>query len=137
MKKVLVTGAGGFIGSHLVEKLLNLGYQVNAFVRYNYLNRWGYLDEFYRSYSNNLKIYPGDIRDKNSLLEAFKDVDIVYHLAALISIPYSYIAHQSFLDINVGGTFNVLELSKNFKVNKVLIIPTSEVYGNAHYIPMD
>ncbi len=137
MKKILVTGAGGFIGSHLVEELLKQKYRVNAFVRYNSLNRWGNLEFLVDKFKSNLSIYLGDVRDKSTLKEAFKGVDVVYHLAALISIPYSYIAPQSFLDINVGGTFNVLELSREFKVKKVFIISTSEVYGSAQYIPID
>lgn len=105
MKKILVTGAGGFIGSHLVEELLKQKYRVNAFVRYNSLNRWGNLEFLVDKFKSNLSIYLGDVRDKSTLKEAFKGVDVVYHLAALISIPYSYIAPQSFLDINVGGDF--------------------------------
>ncbi|RTZ70656.1 MAG: NAD-dependent dehydratase [Aquificaceae bacterium] len=136
-KKVLVTGAGGFIGSHLVERLLEENCEVKAFVRYNSLNRWGWLDAFPKSVLKEIEIISGDIRNTDIVRQAVKGTEVVFHLSALISIPYSYISPESYLEVNVKGTLNVLQASLDFEVEKVLITSTSEVYGTAKYVPID
>ena len=137
MKKILVTGADGFIGSHLVEKLLkNKDYQVTALAQYNSFNNWGWLEQFYKKYSN-LKIVTGDIRDKNLCEDISKNQDKVFNLAALIAIPYSKIAFESYLNTNIIGTFNILNAAKKNKVKKVIHLSTSEVYGTQKYLPID
>jgi NAD dependent epimerase/dehydratase len=137
MKKVLVTGADGFIGSHLVEKLIDEGYSVKAFVYYNSFNSWGWIDTFSKDKLDSIEIVNGDIRDSNAVREAMKDVDIVFHLAALIAIPFSYVAPDSYVDTNIKGTLNILQAAKDFKTERVLITSTSEVYGTALYVPID
>lgn len=137
MSKVLVTGADGFIGSHLVEKLLEEGEQVRAFVQYNSFNNWGWIDSFSKENRRQLDIVPGDIRDPNGMREALLGIDTVYHLAALIAIPYSYIAPDAYVDTNIKGTLNILQAARNLDTKRVLITSTSEVYGTAKYIPID
>ncbi|MEG1300043.1 MAG: NAD-dependent 4,6-dehydratase LegB [Erysipelotrichaceae bacterium] len=137
MKKVLVTGADGFIGSHLVESLLDKGYKVKAFVYYNSFNNWGWLDTLPSDKLNEIEIFSGDIRDPNGVREAMRDVDIVYHLAALIAIPFSYHSPDSYVDTNIKGTLNILQAAKEFKTERILITSTSEVYGTAQYVPID
>ena len=135
--KVLVTGADGFIGSHLVEELVKKGYQVRAFVYYNSFNTWGWLDTMSDEIMKNVEIFQGDIRDPNGVAEAVKDMDAVFHLAALIAIPFSYHSPDTYVDTNIKGTLNVLQASRKIEVNRVLITSTSEVYGTAQYVPID
>ena len=136
MKKILVTGAGGFIGSHLVEKLVELGYDVKAFVHYNSFNSWGWIDTFNNEIKKSIEIFSGDIRDPNGVYESMKDVKAVFHLAALISIPFSYHSPSSYIDTNIKGTLNILEASKKLKIERILITSTSEVYGTAKFVPI-
>lgn len=135
--KVLVTGADGFIGSHLVEHLLDQGYSVRAFVYYNSFNSYGWLDSFPKEKLNKLEIFSGDIRDPNGVRVAMEGIDVVYHLAALIAIPYSYYSPDSYVDTNIKGTLNVLQAARLLKTKRVLITSTSEVYGTAQYVPID
>jgi len=135
-KKVLVTGADGFIGSHLVERLLDEGCRVRAFVLYNSFNSLGWLDSFPKAKLRKIDVIPGDVRDSNNVKEATKGVDIVFHLAALIGIPFSYHSPESYLDTNVKGTLNILQSSRDNGANKVLVTSTSEVYGTALYTPI-
>ena len=137
MKKVLVTGADGFIGSHLTEKLLEAGYDVRAFAYYNSFNTWGWLDHLPQDKLSQIDVFTGDIRDPNGVREAMKKVDEVYHLAALIAIPFSYHSPDSYVDTNIKGTLNVLQAAKDLNTNRVLVTSTSEVYGTAQYIPID
>lgn len=137
MKKVLVTGADGFIGSHLVEILLENGYDVRAFVYYNSFNSWGWLDTLEKEKLNQIDIFTGDIRDSNGVREAMKDIDQVFHLAALIAIPFSYHSPDSYIDTNIKGTLNVLQAARDFDTSRILITSTSEVYGTAKYVPID
>ena len=134
---VLVTGADGFIGSHLVEKLLDEGYNVRAFVYYNSFNSWGWLDTLDKNKLRKIEIFSGDIRDPNGVKEAMKGIDIVFHLAALIAIPFSYHSPDSYVDTNIKGTLNVLQAARDLKTKRVLITSTSEVYGTAKYVPID
>ncbi|UYQ92431.1 NAD-dependent 4,6-dehydratase LegB [Chitinophaga horti] len=136
-KKVLVTGADGFIGSHLVEKLISEGASVKAFVYYNSFNTWGWLDTLSPEQLNNIEIFAGDIRDPNGVRTAMKDIDIVFHLAALIAIPFSYHSPDSYIDTNVKGTLNVIQAAKDLGISRVLVTSTSEVYGTAQYVPID
>lgn len=136
-KKVLVTGADGFIGSHLVESLLDDGCSVRAFVYYNSFNSWGWLDTLPKDRLEKIEIFSGDIRDPNGVRLAIQDIDIVFHLAALIAIPFSYHSPDSYIDTNVKGTLNVVQAAKDFKTSRVLITSTSEVYGTAQYVPID
>jgi len=136
MKKILVTGADGFIGSHLVERLVSLGYNVKAFVFYNSFNSWGWIDTFDADIKDNIEIFAGDIRDPNGVYEAMKDVDAVFHLAALIGIPFSYHSPDSYVDTNIKGTLNVLQAAKKLGTERVLTTSTSEVYGTAQFIPI-
>lgn len=137
MKKVLVTGADGFIGSHLVEELLNQGYDVRAFVYYNSFNSWGWLDTLPREKLDKIEIFSGDIRDPNGVREAMKGIDEVYHLAALIAIPFSYHSPDSYVDTNIKGTLNVLQAARDLNTKRILVTSTSEVYGTAKYVPID
>lgn len=137
MKKVLVTGADGFIGSHLAESLLKKGYDVKAFVYYNSFNTWGWLDTFPKEKLNQIEIFSGDIRDPNGVREAMKGVDAVFHLAALIAIPFSYHSPDSYVDTNIKGTLNVLQAARDIEIERVLVTSTSEVYGTALYVPID
>jgi NAD dependent epimerase/dehydratase len=136
-KKVLVTGADGFIGSHLVESLINEGAKVKAFVFYNSFNSWGWLDSLETEKLKQIEVFAGDIRDSYCVREAVKGMDAVYHLAALIAIPFSYYAPESYVDTNIKGTLNILQASKDLKTERVFVTSTSEVYGTAQYIPMD
>lgn len=136
-KNVLVTGADGFIGSHLVEALLDEGCQVRAFVYYNSFNSWGWLDTLSPARKNELDVFAGDIRDPNGVETAVKGCDIVFHLAALIGIPFSYHSPDSYVDTNIRGTLNVLQAARKLPVEKVLSTSTSEVYGTARYVPID
>lgn len=137
MKKVLVTGSDGFIGSHLTEELLKQGYDVKAFVYYNSFNTWGWLDTIPKDVLNQIEIFQGDIRDPNGVKEAMKDVDAVFHLAALIAIPFSYHSPDTYVDTNIKGTLNVLQAARNLGIERVLVTSTSEVYGTAQYVPID
>lgn len=136
MGKVLVTGANGFIGSHLVEKLLNSGYDVKCFVHYNSLNSWGWLDTVSKDILKEIEIFSGDIRDPNGVKDAMKNVDDIYHLAALIAIPFSYYSPDSYVDTNIKGTLNVLQAAKELNTKRIIITSTSEVYGSAKFIPI-
>ena len=136
-KNILVTGADGFIGSHLTEKLVKEGYKVRAFAYYNSFNNWGHLDSLDKSILNEIEIFTGDIRDPNGVRQAMKGVDQVYHLAALIAIPFSYHSPDSYVDTNIKGTLNVLQAARDFGTSKILITSTSEVYGTAQYVPID
>lgn len=137
MKKVLVTGADGFIGSHLTESLLEKGYDVKAFVYYNSFNNWGWLDTFPKEKLDQIEIFAGDIRDPNGVREAMKGVDEVFHLAALIAIPFSYHSPDSYVDTNIKGTLNVLQAARELDTSRILVTSTSEVYGTAQYVPID
>ncbi len=137
MTKVLVTGADGFIGSHLTEELVRLGYQVRAFVYYNSFNSWGWLDQTPEPIRNQIEVFSGDIRDPHGVKEAMKGCDIVFHLAALIAIPYSYHSPDTYIDTNVKGTLNVVQAARELGVRKVIHTSTSEVYGTAQYVPID
>ena len=136
MKRVLVTGADGFIGSHLVEKLLNLGYKVRAFVYYNSFNSWGWLDTLPEHMLKEIEIFSGDIRDPARVKDSLKDIDDVYHLAALIAIPFSYYSPYSYMDTNIKGTLNVLQGARELNVKRIIITSTSEVYGSAKFVPI-
>jgi len=136
-KKVLVTGADGFIGSHLVEELVNQGYAVKAFCYYNSFNSWGWLDSLAPEVLKKIEIFSGDVRDSNCVQVAIKGCDTVMHLAALIAIPYSYHSPASYIDTNVTGTLNIVQAAKNLNVSRVLVTSTSEVYGTAQYVPID
>jgi len=136
-KKILVTGADGFIGSHLVEQLISDGCKVKAFVYYNSFNSWGWLDSLPKDILSQIEIFAGDIRDPNGVRTAMKDCSIVYHLAALIAIPFSYHSPDSYIDTNVKGTLNIVQAAKDLGIERVLVTSTSEVYGTAQYIPID
>lgn len=133
--KVLVTGADGFIGSHLVEALLDEGYNVRALAQYNSFNYWGWLEDVPEN--DKLEVVTGDVRDPNYCREICKDIDIIYHLAALIAIPYSYVAPDSYVDTNVRGTLNICQAAQVEGVKRILVTSTSEVYGTAQYVPID
>lgn len=137
MKKVLVTGADGFIGSHLTERLLEAGYDVKAFAYYNSFNTWGWLDTLPADKLKEIEVFTGDIRDPNGVRHAMADVDGVFHLAALIAIPFSYHSPDSYVDTNIKGTLNVLQAARDFNLERVLVTSTSEVYGTAQYVPID
>jgi len=136
-KRVLVTGADGFIGSHLVEHLIEEGCQVKAFVYYNSFNSWGWIDTFSKEKTAQLEIFAGDVRDPNGVRTAMKDIDVVFHLAALIAIPFSYHSPDSYIDTNVKGTLNIVQAAKDLGIERVLVTSTSEVYGTAQYVPID
>ena len=137
MNKVLVTGADGFIGSHLTEELVRRGETVRAFVYYNSFNSWGWLDTLPAEILNEIEIFAGDIRDPNGVREAAKDRGTIYHLAALIAIPFSYHSPDSYVDTNIKGTLNVLQAARDYSVERLLVTSTSEVYGTAQYVPID
>lgn len=137
MKKVLVTGADGFIGSHLTESLLQKGYEVKAFTLYNSFNTWGWLDTLPKEELNQIEIFSGDVRDPNGVREALKGVDGVFHLAALIAIPFSYHSPDSYVDTNIKGTLNILQAARDLGTERIMITSTSEVYGTAQYVPID
>jgi dTDP-glucose 4,6-dehydratase len=137
MKCCLVTGADGFIGSHLVEKLVKQGEKVKAFVFYNSFNTWGWLDTLSPELISEIEIVAGDIRDPNGVRSAMKGMDEVYHLAALIAIPFSYHSPDTYVDTNIKGTLNVLQAARDISIQRVLVTSTSEVYGTAQYVPID
>lgn len=134
--KVLVTGAGGFIGSHLTEELVSQGYKVKAFIHYNSANSWGWLDYSSKEIKNSIDVFHGDIRDRDSVREASKGCTIIFHLAALISIPYSYKCPESYIETNIKGTLNVLTAALASQA-KVIQTSTSEVYGSAQCVPIN
>lgn len=136
IKNVLITGADGFIGSHLTELLIQCGYKVRAFVYYNSFNSNGWLDTLSVETKRKIEIFSGDIRDPNGVREAMIGIDIVFHLAALIAIPFSYHSPDSYIDTNVKGTLNVLQAARDTNVKRILITSTSEVYGTAQYVPI-
>ena len=135
-KRVLVTGAGGFIGSHLVEALVEKDCKVRAFVHYNSFNRWGWLDYVDKEIKDSIEVFAGDVRDPNGIKESMKDIDVVFHLAALIGIPYSYHSPDTYVDTNIRGTLNVLQAVREFEVEKIIHTSTSEVYGTAQFVPI-
>src|SRR3989339_459887 len=132
--KILITGADGFIGSHLTEMLLRKNYNVKALSFYNSFNNWGWLEGLRHQ---NLEIVTGDIRDPHFCNMLLKDIEVVFHLAALIAIPYSYIAPNSYLETNISGTLNICQAARDNNVKRVLVTSTSEVYGTAKYVPID
>ena len=134
MQTILVTGADGFIGSHLTEMLLAEGYKVKALSYYNSFNYWGWLDDIKHP---NLEVITGDVRDPHFCKYITKDTDTIFHLAALIAIPYSYTAPDSYVDTNVKGTLNICQAAKENGVKKIIVTSTSEVYGTAQYVPID
>ncbi|EMT45879.1 UDP-glucose 4-epimerase [Anoxybacillus flavithermus AK1] len=135
MMKVLVTGADGFIGSHLTEELVRKGYDVKAFVYYNSFNSWGWLD--HSPLKNEFEVFAGDVRDPHGVKEAMRGCDVVLHLASLIAIPYSYHSPDTYVDTNVKGTLNILQAARELNIQKVVHTSTSEVYGTAQYVPID
>lgn len=136
-KKVLVTGADGFIGSHLTEALVRSGHDVRAFVYYNSFNSWGWLDHSKVEVREALEVFAGDVRDPHGVKAAMQGCDVVFHLAALIAIPYSYHSPDTYVDTNIKGTLNVLQAARETGVEKVVHTSTSEVYGTARYVPID
>lgn len=132
---VLITGAAGFIGSHLTERCVELGLNVKAFVRYNSTNNWGFLEN--SPYLNDIEVITGDVRDKDAVFNAMQGTDIVFHLAALIGIPYSYVSPLAYVRVNVEGTYNVLQAARETGLGNIIITSTSETYGTARYVPMD
>lgn len=137
MNNILVTGADGFIGSHLVEELIKKGNKVKAFAYYNSFNSWGWLDTLPKEILNEIEVFTGDIRDPNGVKESMKGMDEVYHLAALIAIPFSYHSPDSYVDTNIKGTLNVLQAARDLGTSRILVTSTSEVYGTAQYVPID
>jgi len=137
MSSVLITGADGFIGSHLVELLVEKGYSVRAFAYYNAFNTWGWLDTLSKDILDSIEVFTGDIRDPNGVRQAVKGCDTVFHLAALIAIPFSYHSPDTYVDTNIRGTLNVLQAARDLGTGRVLITSTSEVYGTARYVPID
>ena len=134
-KKILVTGADGFIGSHLTEMLFTRGYQIKALTQYNSFNNWGHIEDI--DCKDKIEVLTGDIRDPHYCKFITKDVDIIFHLAALIAIPYSYIAPDSYVDTNIKGTLNICQAAKENGVSRIIHTSTSEVYGTAQYVPID
>ena len=135
--KILITGADGFIGSHVVELMLEKGYDIRAFVQYNSFNTWGWLDTFSKDKLDAIEVFPGDVRDPNAVRKSMEGMDAVIHLAALIAIPFSSYAPDTYVDTNIKGTLNILQAAKEAKLKRVLITSTSEVYGTAQYVPID
>jgi dTDP-glucose 4,6-dehydratase len=136
-KKILITGADGFIGSHLTEELIRRGHDVRAFVFYNSFGHWGWLDESSKDIKRELDVFAGDIRDPNGVRTALKDCDVVLHLAALIGIPYSYHSPDAYVDTNIKGTLNIVQAARDLELEKIIHTSTSEVYGSAQYVPID
>ncbi|MDQ0156914.1 NAD-dependent 4,6-dehydratase LegB [Robertmurraya andreesenii] len=136
-KKILVTGADGFIGSHLTEELVQQGYDVRAFVLYNSFNSWGWLDSSPEYIKKDLEVFAGDVRDPHGVKEAMKGCDAILHLASLIAIPYSYHSPDTYVDTNIKGTLNVLQAARELGISKVVHTSTSEVYGTAQYVPIN
>lgn len=137
MNKILVTGADGFIGSHLVEELVKNGYDVKAFVYYNSFNSNGWLDTLPKNIMDCVEIFQGDIRDPHGVKKAVEGTDAIFHLAALIAIPFSYHSPDAYVDTNIKGTLNVIQAAREYGNERVLITSTSEVYGTAQYVPID
>ncbi len=137
MKNILVTGADGFIGSHLTESLVKEGHKVKAFAYYNSFNTWGWLDSLPKDILKEIEVFTGDVRDPNGVKEAMKGMDDVYHLAALIAIPFSYHSPDTYVDTNIKGTLNILQAARDLDTQRLLITSTSEVYGTAQYVPID
>ncbi len=137
MKKVLLTGSEGFIGSHLTEELVKQGFEVKAFVLYNSFNTWGWLDTLPKDVMDHVEVFTGDIRDPHGVKTAMEECDAVFHLAALIAIPFSYHSPDAYVDTNIKGTLNVLQAARDLGIERVLITSTSEVYGTAKYVPID
>jgi len=135
-QKILVTGADGFIGSHLVESLIRLGHDVRAFVLYNSFNSWGWLDSCAPDVVGKFEVFAGDIRDPHGVRAAMQDCDVVLHLAALIGIPYSYHSPDTYVDTNIKGTLNVLQAGRDLGVSQIIHTSTSEVYGSAQFVPI-
>ena len=136
-KKVVITGADGFIGSHLTEQLVELGANVTALAQYNSFNSWGWLDTLDKNVLNNINVITGDIREYDNMKRLIKGNDVVFHLAALIAIPYSYLSPMAYVRTNVEGTTNVLEACREYDIEKVIHTSTSETYGTALYVPID
>lgn len=136
MKKILITGADGFIGSHLTEALVRAGYETKAFVLYNSFNSWGWLDSCSADVNGKFEVFSGDVRDPNGVRTAMKGCDAVLHLAALIAIPYSYHSPDTYVDTNIKGTLNIVQAAKDLGVKKVIHTSTSEVYGTARFVPI-
>ena len=136
-KKILVTGADGFIGSHLTERLVRAGHDVRAFVLYNSFNSWGWLDRADKDIRNGLDVFAGDVRDPHGVRKAMEGCDVVLHLAALIAIPYSYHSPDTYVDTNVKGTLNIVQAARDLGVERVVHTSTSEVYGTARTVPID
>ena len=136
MKKILITGADGFIGSHLTEALVRAGHDVRAFVLYNSFNSWGWLDRCSVDVKGNFEVFSGDVRDPNGVRTAMKDCDAVVHLAALIAIPHSYHSPDTYVDTNIKGTLNIVQAARYLGVSKVVQTSTSEVYGTAQFVPI-
>jgi NAD dependent epimerase/dehydratase len=136
IKRILVTGADGFIGSHLTEELVKQGYNVRAFVYYNSFNSWGWLDQSPDEIKNDLDVFSGDVRDPYGVKEAMKGCDAVLHLAALIGIPYSYHSPDTYVDTNIKGTLNIVQAARELGISKVVHTSTSEVYGTARFVPI-
>ena len=136
IKSILITGADGFIGSHLTEALVHQGYNVRALVLYNSFNSWGWLDHCASDVKGKFEVFSGDIRDPHGVKEAMKGCDVVLHLAALIAIPYSYHSPDTYVDTNIKGTLNILQASREHGVKRILHTSTSEVYGTARFVPI-
>lgn len=136
-KRVLVTGSEGFIGSHLTEKLVQIGADVTALVQYNSSNNWGWIESFNKDIKNSLKVVTGDIREYDGIKKIIKGQEVVFHLAALIAIPYSYLSPMAYVKTNIEGTTNVLEACCEYNIEKVVHTSTSETYGSALYVPID
>ena len=136
-KTVLVTGSDGFIGSHLTEELLRMGCKVRAFAYYNSFGSWGWLDHLAKDQLDSIEVVTGDIRDRGSVTKAMEGIDVVFHLAALIGIPYSYDSPESYVGTNISGTLNVLEEARRLGTERIIVTSTSEVYGTAQYVPID
>jgi NAD dependent epimerase/dehydratase len=135
-KKILVTGADGFIGSHLTEELIRRGYNVRAFIFYNSFNSWGWLDYSEPAIKKNIDIFAGDVRDPYGVKQAMKGFDVIFHLAALIGIPYSYHSPDTYVDTNIKGTLNVVQAARELGIEKIIHTSTSEVYGTARFVPI-
>lgn len=136
-RKVLVTGSEGFIGSHLTERLVEIGAEVTALVQYNSFNNWGWIDTFEKNIKDSIKVVTGDVREYDGMKRIIKGQDVVFHLAALIAIPYSYLSPMAYVRTNVEGTTNILEACRDYDVQKIVHTSTSETYGTALYVPID